>query len=103
MKNVSSKKGWMTGVTHSQVEPPPIPLIQETYDGESDTDFVKLKLRRDPTLSTSDLYEFKRYLFDNSEPEELLLFVRNFIMTLTASGTLETGVKVQYLCTLVRG
>ena len=88
---------------HSHVEIPPIPLIQEIHDGKSDKYFVKLKLRRDPTLSTSDLYEFKRYLFDNSEPEEFLLFVRNFIMTLTAAGTLETGVKVQYLCTLVRG
>ena len=49
MKNVSIKKGWMTGMTHPHVEPPRIPLIQETYDGKSDKDSVKLKLRRDPT------------------------------------------------------
>ena len=95
MKNVSSEKGWMTGMTHPHVEPPPIPLIQETYDGNPDKDLVKLKLRRDPTSSTSDLYEFKISLFDNGEPEEFFLFVRNFNMSLVASGTLEVGAKVQ--------
>ena len=29
------------------------------------------------------------------------MFLRNFIMTLAASGALEVGVKYQYLCTLV--
>ena len=51
----------------------------------------------------SDLYEFKIDLFDKGDLEELLLLVRNFNMTLAASGTLETGAKVQYICTLVRG
>ena len=55
----------MTGTTHPDVDPPPIPLIQETHDGTSDKDFVKLKLRRDPMSSTSDLYEFKMSLFVN--------------------------------------
>ena len=63
-----SKKLWITGMTHPHIEPPPIPLIQETHNGKSCKDFVKLKLRRDPTLSTSDLYEFKMALFDNGDP-----------------------------------
>ena len=42
-------------------------------------------------------------LFDNFNQEEFLLFVRNFNMNLAASGTLVTGAKTQYLCTLVRG
>ena len=32
-----------------------------------------------------------------------MLFVRNFNMILTASGTLEAGAKYKYLCTLVHG
>ena len=43
----------------------------------SDGDYVKLKLRRDPTSSILDLYEFMMSLFDHGEPEEFLLFVRN--------------------------
>ena len=39
MKNVPSKKVWMTGVTQPYVEPPTIPVIQEKYDGKSDKDF----------------------------------------------------------------
>ena len=53
-------------------------------------------------LSTSDLYEFKMSLFDNGEPEEFLLFMRNFNTALAASGILEAGAKIQYLPTLVR-
>ena len=41
-------------------------------------------------------------LFDNVKPEEFLLFVCNFNMTLTVSGTLEAGAKYQYPCTLFR-
>ena len=39
--------------------------------------------------------------FDNGEKEEFLLFVRNFNMTLAASGTLETVANIQNLRTLV--
>ena len=71
--------------------------------GRSDGDYIKLKLRRDPTSSTSDLYEFRMSLFDHGKPEEFLLFVRNFQTTLAATGTLETEAKVQYLCVIFLG
>ena len=51
----------------------------------------------------SDLYEFRVPFFDNGDPEEFLFFVRDSNMTLAASGTLEMGAKIQYLCTLVCG
>ena len=50
-----------------------------------------------------DLYDFKIYLFDNVNPEEFLLFVCNFNMTLAASGMLEAGAKYQYLCSISCG
>ena len=43
------------------------------------------------------------YLFYQANPEEFLLFIRNFQMTLVSTGTLETEEKVQYICTLVHG
>ena len=73
--------------------PPTIPLSKENHDGKSEKYFVKIKLRRYPTSSMSELYEFKMSLFENGKPEEFLLFVRNFNMTLAASGTLEAGEK----------
>ena len=39
--------------------------------------------------------------FENSDPEELLLFMKNLNMTLAASVTLATGTKIQYFHTLV--
>ena len=91
----------MKGMTHPHVEPPPIPLIKETHDGKSNKDFVELKLCRDPTPFTLDLYEIKMALFERGELEEFLLFIRNFKLNLAASGTLKVGTKYQYLCTLV--
>ena len=93
----------MTGMTHPHVYPPLIKLIQETHNGKLDKYFLKLKLCIDPMLTMSNLYELQTYLFDNGEPDELLLFICNFNMNLAASGTLEVGVIYQYLLTLVRG
>ena len=56
-----------------------------------------------PASEKSDPYEFKIALSDNDEPEDFLLFVCNFNMTLEASGTLKDGIEVQYLHTLVHG
>ena len=85
----------MTRTTHPHIYPPPIPPIKEAHYGKSHKYFVKLKLRRDPTFSTLDRYEFKMYLFDNGKTREFLLFVCNFNMHLTASGELEAGTKYQ--------
>ena len=95
MKNIYHKKSWNLGMTQVHVEPPMIPLIKGKYDGKPDKYFVKMKLRRDPTSSTLDLYEFKMYLFENGEPEDFFLFVRNFNTTLVESGMLETDAEVQ--------
>ena len=42
-------------------------------------------------------------LIDNGKPEEFLLFVRNFKMTLEASGTLDASAKLHCIYTLLRG
>ena len=52
------------------VEPPPIVLIKSEQDDNSDKDFVKLKLHRDSTSFSSDMYKFQVDLFDNGKPEE---------------------------------
>ena len=75
-------------MAQSHVEPPLIPLIKRIYDGKSEKYFAKIELRRYPTSSTLGLYEFRISLFDNGYPEEFLLFVRNFNMTLVVTGTL---------------
>ena len=72
-------------------------------NGKSDEDFVKLKLRRYSTSSTSDLYELKMSLFDHVDPEKFLLIIRNSNMNLVATGTLDMDAKIQYLRTLVCG
>ena len=90
-------------MTLSHVEPPSIPLIKGAYDGKSEKDLLKLKLRRRPTSSMSDLYGFRMSLFDNGEPEEFLLFICNFNTTLSATGTLYMGAKIKYIRTLVCG
>ena len=60
-------------------------------------------MRRDLTAENSDLYEFKMALFDNSKPEDFLLFFRNFNIIIKVWVTLKAGAKIQCLCSLVRG
>ena len=69
MKNVSQKKGLILGTNTADVELPLVPLIKETYTCNPDKLLVNIKLRRDHTSSTSDIYKFEIYLFDHGEPE----------------------------------
>ena len=70
IKNVSHKKTWKYGVTQVHVDPPTTPLIKNKHRNNSDKDFVKLKLCRDPTSEKSYLYEFKMALFNNGDTED---------------------------------
>ena len=65
--------------------------------------FVKIELRRDPTSSTSDLYEDKISLFEHGNLEDFILLICNLNMNLAATGTLEMNAKIQYLRRLVHG
>ena len=85
------------------VEPPPIPLIESKIGEKLYKDCVEIKLHRDIMSETSDIYELNMSLFDDGKPEELLLFVRTFQMTLEAPRNLAASAKIQYLLTLVRG
>ena len=79
MKNVLHNKGWNSGTNPAHVEPPPITLVKETYNVKSDEYFIKLKVCRDTTSSTSDLYEFKMSLFDHSNLEDVSLLYATLI------------------------
>ena len=85
------------------MEPPPIALIKSNNSDKSDKYFVKIKFCKDTTSEKSDLCEFKMYFFDNSKPEEFLLFIHKFNMTIKALEIIKAGVNIQYLRTLVRG
>ena len=91
------------GDSTSACGPPPIPLIKSRNDDKSGKYFVKIKLRRGPTSEKLDLYEFKMALFDNGEPDDILLFIFNFNLTLEVSGMFKYGAKIQYLRMLVHG
>ena len=91
------------GTNPSHLESPSIPLIKGTCNGKSEKDCVKLNLCRYYTSSTSDLYEFKMFLFYHGNTEEFMLFIRNFNMTLAATQTLDTDAKIHYICTLLCG
>ena len=103
MKSFSHKKTYNSSMAQMHVEPPPTPLIKNRHGNKSDKYSVKINISRDPKSYTSDCFDFNMALFDNGEPEEFLLFRRNFDMNLAAPGTLVTGAKIQYLFTLVHG
>ena len=63
MKNVSHYKKWNAGLVQLQVDTPHTPLITSKHDDNSEKDFVKMKLRRDPMSENSNPYEFKMALF----------------------------------------
>ena len=85
------------------MEPLSTPLIKIMNETKAEMDDVKIKVCRDPTQEKSDMYELKMALFDNGEPEEFLLLVQNFNMTLDTSRTLSSNAKLQYLRNIICG
>ena len=71
------------------------------FNGKSDEDYVKLKIRRDPKSSMPDLYGFMISLFDHGDLEEFLLFIWNLNITLPSKGTQEIDTKIHYFRTLL--
>ena len=63
----------------------------------------KNKILQGSYIKKSGLYEFKMALFGKVQPEEFLLFVRNFQMTFQASGAISSSENIQYLCMLLCG
>ena len=96
-------KNWNWGTVQVHVEPPLIPLIKSKNNDKLDKYCVKIKLCRDLTSEKLDIYVFYMTFFDNGEPEELLLFIINFQITLEASWTITDDAKIQHIYTLVRG
>ena len=66
----------------------PYSTNKNNNDDKLDKYFVKIKLCRDTTSENLDLNELKMALFDNGNLEEFLLFIKNFNMTIEASGML---------------
>ena len=62
---------------------------------------MKIELCRDYMSEKLDLYELKMALFDDVKPERFFLFMRNFKMTIDASGMLTANSKLRYLRTIL--
>ena len=78
MKKFLHNKGWGMGTNPAHVGPPLVPLVKEISTGKSDGNYVTLKLCRDTTSITSNLYEFRMSLFGHGDPGKFILFVQNF-------------------------
>ena len=73
MKKVCHKKKWNVGLLQLHVYPPHTPLTTSKHNDKSEKDFVKMKLRRDPTSENLDLYEFKMALLYNGYREDFFV------------------------------
>ena len=102
-KNVLHKKIWRTGAVKIQLEPSLILIIKQNNDKKLETYSVKVKLRKDSTSETSNLYRFKMTMFDNGEPKELLLFERKFHAMTEALGIITANANLQYIQNLLHG
>ena len=59
-------------------------------------------MRRNPSQATSEKYNMNMSTFDNGQPEEFLVLLRNFKIAIDrTSMTMPTG-RINYLCTMLR-
>ena len=88
MNNVSTKNIFLSRNITVNVKSLPITLINvEPVVSKNESDYVKFELFRDIVSSTSKTYEKNLVLFENGEPEELLVFIQDHNKTLKAACT----------------
>ena len=77
MKNVSHKKGRLSGAFQIHENPLYITLIQRRIDMNLDKGYAKIKLHINLRQGSLKYMNSKLDLFDNVEPVEFLLFKLN--------------------------
>ena len=102
MKNFSHTNIWCTGSVQIHVDPPPITLIKSKNYMKKEKDSVKIISFRSYVGKSRHVW-IKNGLFDKDKLKDLLLFMRNFKITLDASGPLSENAKLQYLHTIIHG
>ena len=75
--------------------PPLITLIESNNNAKLYKYCIKFKLRRETLSEKSDMYGFKMALFYKGNTEESFLFIKNFKISLKASGTLAASANIQ--------
>ena len=69
MKNILHNNDCLSGSVQIHMDPPPTHLIKRNIDLNSDHHYIYIKLRINPTLKATDMYDFKIALFDNGKLE----------------------------------
>ena len=94
---------WLIAEVQAWIKPPPITLVKREPDEFNNYDIINIKMRRNPSDASSEMYELKIVTFDHKQPEELLQLVKNFKREVDETGTTTESEKINYLLTLLRG
>ena len=54
---------WISADVQARTEPPPILLVKVELEEERSRNIIKVKMRRKPTLATSETYNINMYIF----------------------------------------
>ena len=87
----------------SRINPPLIPLNRAVTENAKECDIIKIKMFWDSYSSTSETYNLKIDIFENSKPEEFLALMKNFKTTIDGTGTMSAPESINYLHTMLCG
>ena len=69
MKDISTKKHWLSVNIQAFVDPLPIPLMNDNQEvNKSESEYIKTNVHRNPDSYASDIYKYKAALFKNVKP-----------------------------------
>ena len=85
------------------IDPPPTPLIKLEVDDEFTNHIIKVKMRRNPSLAASKTYNINMNMFDDVQPGELLLLLKNLRIAIDGTRTTTAYGQINYRSTMLRG
>ena len=94
---------WLNADVQAHINPLTIPFIRKVTEKVRDWNNISIRMRQNPVLATSKIYELKFPTFKNGKPEYFLQMMKDFKTATDGTGTMSATVKTNFLRTMLRG
>ena len=100
---IDQNANWLSADAQTRIDPIPIQLINVEPKEELASNTIKVKMRRNPAMDTSETYNINMYKFEVYQPEEFLALLKNFRVAIDGTGTTSPPGQMIYLHNMVLG
>ena len=93
---------WLSAKLQERINPPPITSINKATNDVIECDIINIEMRRNLSAPDSETYKLKIATFENVQPEEFLVTMKNLKTTIEKKGNKLVAGRINYIRTMLR-